>query len=189
MTCNLPAADMSTRAPLVLPTDPMLQLLTGAVFAESSTRWYGGEDHGEKEAIAWAILNMSHYATVKPAGRQRGYNSAFGDGTVLSAIRKAIVAYGAPRWNLVMNGTTLKPAASLDRLDPADREHLVLCLVVTNAISPSPTLPRSLATLGDRIPVQFNQANDSPPSRDRQERIGRLGRHTFYAFKQGREAE
>ena len=178
-----------SRSQLVLPTDPMLQLLTGAVFAESSTRWYGGEDHGEKEAIAWAILNMSHFATVKPPGRQRGYNSAFGDGTVLSAIRKAIVAFGGPRWNLVMNDTALKPATGLARLDPADHEHLALCLVVTNAIGPAPALPRTLASLANRIPVQFNQANDSPPSKDRQERIGRLGRHTFYAFKNGREAE
>lgn len=178
-----------TRAALVLPTDPMLQLLTGAVFAESSTRWYGGEHHDEKEAIAWAILNMSHYATVKPHGRSRGYNSAFGDGTVLSAIRKAIVAYEGPRWDLVMNATALKPVSDLNRLEPADHEHLALCLAVTNAISPAPALPRALVTLGDRIPVQFNQANDSPPSRDRQEKIGRLGRHTFYAFKPGREAE
>lgn len=167
----------------------MLQLLTGAVFAESSTRYYGGEDHGEKEAIAWAILNMSHYATVKPAGRTRGYNSAFGDGTVLSAIRKAIVAYEMPRWSLVMNGVTLKPGATLTRLDPADREHLVLVLAVINVISSAPPLPHALATLGNRIPVQFNQAKDSPPSKDRQERIGKLGRHTFYSFKAGREAE
>lgn len=178
-----------SRAQLTLPTDPMLQLLTGAVFAESSTRWYGGEDHGEKEAIAWAILHMSHFATVKPPGRARGYNSSFGDGTVLSAIRKAIVAFGGPRWSLVMNGNVLKPVASLARLEPADHEHLALCLVVTNAISPAPALPHALATLGNRIPVQFNQATNSPPSADRQERIGRLGRHTFYAFKEGREAE
>jgi len=79
-------------AKLDLPTDAMLQLLTGAVFAESSTGWYGGENHDEKAAIAWAILNMTHYATLKPPGSRRGYNSAFGDGTVLSAIRRAIVA-------------------------------------------------------------------------------------------------
>lgn len=174
---------------LALPTDPMLQLLTGAVFAESSTRWYGGENHEEKEAIAWSILHMSHFATVKPAGARRGYNSAFGDGTVLSAIRKAIVAYEGPRWQLVMSGTALKPQASLDKLKPDDREHLRLVLVVTNAIGAAPSLPHALATLGNRVPVQFNQANDAPPSKDRQEKIGRLGRHTFYAFKEGREAE
>lgn len=176
-------------ADLTLPSDPMLQLLSGAVFAESSTRWAGGENHDEKEAVAWSILNMSHFATVKPPGARRGYNAAFGDGTVLSAIRKAIVAYEGPRWQLVMNGVTLKPRSSLDRLQPADREHLRLVLIVTNAIGPAPTLPRAVASLGNRIPVQFNQANDAPPSRDRQEKIGRLGRHTFYAFKENREAE
>lgn len=174
---------------LILPSDPMLQLLSGAVFAESSTRWYGGEHHEEKEAIAWAILNMSHYATVKPPNARRGYNSAFGDGTVLAAIRRAIVAYEGARWQLVMNGVTLKQRAHLERLQPADREHLRLVLVVTGAMSPAPALPHALASLGNRIPVQFNQANDAPPSPDRQEKIGRLGRHTFYAFKPGREAE
>jgi hypothetical protein len=174
---------------LTLPTDPMLQLLSGAVFAESSTRWYGGENHEEKEAIAWAILNMSHFATVRPDGARRGYNSAFGDGTVLAAIRRAIVAYEGGRWTLVMNGVSLKPRSNLDRLDPADREHLRLVFVVTNAISPAARLPHALASLNNRIPVQFNQANDAPPSADRQEKIGRLGRHTFYAFKPGREAE
>ncbi len=177
------------KTPLVLPTDPMLQLLTGAVFAESSTRWFGGEDHDEKEAIAWSILNMSHYATVKPTGAKKGYNSAFGDGTVLAAIRKAIVAYEGPRWKLIMNGLFLKPAPTLDKLDPADREHLALTLVVTNLIGAMPQLPGQVASLGNRIPVQFNQANDSPPNKDRQERIGKLGRHTFYSFKPGREAE
>lgn len=176
-------------AKLDLPTDPMVQLLSGAVFAESSTRWFGGEDHDEKEAIAWAILHMSHFATLKPEGRSRGYNAAFGDGTVLSAIRKAIVAYQGPRWNLVMDGTALKPVGNLDRLEPADRDHLELVLVVTKAIGPAPILPHGVASLGNRVPVQFNQATDSPPSKDRQERIGKLGRHTFYAFKSGREAE
>src|SRR5689334_16084285 len=41
-----------------LPAGSAQQLLVGAVFAESSTRWWGGEDAAEKEAIAWTILNM-----------------------------------------------------------------------------------------------------------------------------------
>ncbi|MEZ4296782.1 MAG: hypothetical protein R3B70_17580 [Polyangiaceae bacterium] len=174
---------------LTLPTDPMLQILTGAVFAESSTRAFGGESHEEKEAIAWAILNMSHYATVKPERARRGYNTNFGDGTVLGAIRSSILAYESPRWRVVMNGLTLKPQRELSRLVPGDHEHLRLVLLVTNAIGPAPILPGALATLGNRIPVQFNQANDSPPNPARQEKIGRLARHTFYAFKVGREAE
>lgn len=175
-------------AKLDLPTDPMVQLLSGAVFAESSTRWFGGEDHDEKEAIAWAILHMSHFATLKPEGRSRGYNAAFGDGTVLSAIKKAIVAYEGPRWDLIMSGTALKPDSSLERLDPADREHLQLVVTVVAAIGPAPVLPHRLVTLENRIPLQFNQANNSPPS-PRTEKIGKLGKHTFYAFKAGREAE
>ena len=172
---------------LNLPTDPMLQLLVGAVFAESSTRWYGGENALEKEAIAWSILNMSHYATVTKG--THNYNRAFGDGTVLSAIRKAIVAYGSPRWNVVMDGNQLKPEASLNRLEPGDRDHLELVLQVVNAIGPAPRLPHPLASLENRIPVRFNQASNSPPSAQRQERIGKHGRHTFYAFKVGREAD
>jgi len=172
---------------LNLPTDPMLQLLTGAVFAESSTRWFGGENALEKEAIAWSILNMSHFATVTKG--THNYNRAFGDGTVLSAIRKAIVAYGGGRWDLVMNTNQLKPAATLERLDPADLDHLQLTVDVVNAIGAAPRLPHALASLEDRIPVQFNQASNSPPSAQRQEKIGRHGKHTFYAFKPGREAD
>lgn len=174
--------------PFSRPTDPMLQILTGAVFAESSTRYFGGENHEEKEAIAWAILHMSHYALVKPTGARRGYNSSFGDGTVLSAIKKAIVAYEGPRWDLIMSGTSLKPDSSLERLDPADREHLQLVVTVIASIGPAPVLPHPLVTLENRIPLQFNQANNAPPS-PRTEKIGKLGKHTFYAFKVGREAE
>ena len=164
-----------------VPTDPMLQLLTGAVFAESSTRWFGGEDAPDKEAIAWSILNMSHFATVRKG--THNYNRSFGDGTVLSAIRHAIVAYGSARWNLVMNGNQLKAEATLERLEPADVEHLRLTIEVVTAIGPAPRLPHALASLSARIPVQFNQATDSPPSAQRQEKIGRHGKHTFYAFK------
>ena len=170
-----------------LPTDPLLQLLPGAVFAESSTRWFGCEDALEKEAIAWAILNMSHYATVKKG--THNYNKAFGDGTVLAAIRKAIVAYESPRWNVVMSGNLLKPESALERLEPADRDHLRLVCEITTAIGAAPQLPHALASLGDRIPVQFNQAANSPPSKERQEKIGKHGKHTFYAFKIGREAD
>lgn len=176
-------------ADLTLPTDVTLQLLTAAVFAESSTRAFGGESHEEKEAIAWAILNMSHYATVKPARARRGYNGNFGDGTVLGAIRAAIDAYQGPRWRLVMNDLVLKPKADLLRLQPGDLDHLRLVLVVTNGIGPAPMPPRALASLGNREPVQFNQARDQPPNPQRQEKIGRFARHTFYAFKPGREAE
>jgi len=46
-----------------LPTDTKSQLLVGALFAESSTKFYGGgENPGEKTAIAQAIVNMAFYA-------------------------------------------------------------------------------------------------------------------------------
>jgi hypothetical protein len=60
---------------------------------------------------------------------------------------------------------------------------------VTTAIGAAPQLPHALASLGDRIPVQFNQASNSPPSAQRQEKIGKHGKHTFYAFIVGREAD
>lgn len=162
----------------------------GAVFAESSTRWYGGEDRDEKEAILWSILNMSHYAVHKPANKTRCYNQSFGNGSVLSAIQHAIVAYGSPRWNTIMDGNSLKSEETLaSKLTGDDREHLRLVAEVVVAAGPTPQLPKALATLGDRVPVQFNQATNSPPSRDRQEKIGKLGRHTFYAFKEGRTCD
>jgi hypothetical protein len=45
-----------------------------------------------------------------------------------------------------------------------------------------------LDELKGRIPVAFNKANNSPPSK-REEKIGRIGPTTFYGFKEGREVQ
>lgn len=172
-----------------LPTDARSQLLVGALFAESSTRNYGGgENPAEKTAIAQAIINMAFYAAQRTMNGTRCYNDSFGDGTILGAIRRAIVAYGQTRWNLVMSANQLKSKAELERvLTPDDVEHLRGCVVAVNQIG-NAAAPLSNNVFGRRIPLQFNQAANSPPS-PRTERIGREGAHTFYAFKIGRECQ
>ena len=169
------------------PTDAKRQLLAGALFAESSTKFYGGgEDAGEKTAIAQAIINMAFYAGQSKMGGKKCYNESFGDGSVLSAIKRAIVAYGKDRWNLVMSGDKLKSKADLEKvLNKFDVEHLKGCVEAVNALSSA--VPISNGTFG-RIPLQFNQATDSPPS-PRTEKIGKAGAHTFYAFIVGRECQ
>jgi len=88
----------------------------------------------------------------------------------LSAVEKAIVAYGKDRWNLVMASDKLKSKADLEKvLNSFDVEHLKGCVKAVNALSTS--VPISNGTFG-RLQLQFNQAKDSPPS-PRPERIGK----------------
>lgn len=170
-----------------LPTDAQKQILVGALFAESSTKFYGGgEDGGEKTAIAQAITNMAFYAAQGKMNGKKCYNSSYGDGTLLSAVKRAIVAYDKKQWNLVMSADRLKSKADLEKvLDQFGIEHLKGCVETVNALSS--VIPMSNSTFG-RIPLQFNQASNSPPS-PRTEKIGKAGAHTFYAFKSGRECQ
>lgn len=170
-----------------LPTDVKSQLLVGALFAESSTKFYGGgENPAEKTAIAQAIVNMAFYAGQSKMSGKKCYNSSYGDGTILSAVKRAIVAYGKDRWNLVMASDKLKSKADLEKvLNSFDVEHLKGCVEAVNALSSS--VPITNGSFG-RIPLQFNQAKDSPPS-TRTEKIGKEGAHTFYAFIDGRECQ
>lgn len=68
-------------------------------------------------------------------------------------------------------------------------DHLKRVAAVVTAIGTNPALPHVLARLQSRISVQFNRASRAPPSVDRQEKIGQLGRHAFYGFEYGRECE
>ena len=93
---------------LVLPSDLRAQLLVGVIFAESSTKFVGGENPGEKVAIGAAFVNCAYYAGVAKVGKQKCYNDSFGDGTLLGAIQSSSLAYNAPMWKKVMNGSRLK---------------------------------------------------------------------------------
>jgi hypothetical protein len=170
------------------PQDPNLQLLTGVIFAESASKFYGGgENAGEKEAIGKTFVNAAHYAATTEQDGKKCWNSSFGDGTILAAIQKLALAYNTATWNRVMNGSSLKPAAELAKLQPDDAEHLRLSVEAANTLSPL-IGPKAVNALAMKNPVAFNRAGDSPPSA-RMEKIGHLGAHTFYGFKQGRECQ
>lgn len=171
-----------------LPTPVDEQLLVGAVFAESSTKYYGGENSDEKICISLCVINMAYYARQKKSGGKTCYNSSYGDGTILSAIRKGFVAYGGTMWGKVMSGDRLKSKKDLEKALNADEvEHLRLSVNAVGANSIS-SAPLNFSGLNNRVPLQFNKAENSPPS-SRTEKVGKVGSHTFYGFKAGRECE
>lgn len=173
-----------------LPDDPTIELLVGVIYAESSTRFAGGEDADEKDAVGWTFVNITYYAKHKPEGKKRCYNADMGDGTLLSAVKRKSVAYNGPTWRQVMSGDALKPLATLvTSLDPFQKAHLELCVDAANAIGAHAEGPHELSTLANRVPVEFNRASDSPANPARGEKIGRIGSHSFYAFKEGRECD
>ena len=95
-----------------------------------------------------------------------------------------------------MNGNSLKSRAEFNKLSVSEKEHLSLSIASADRClkDGSALLPTGLATIGDadgKSPIAFNQAslsNPKPPSK-RMEAFGFAGRHTFYCFKPGREAE
>lgn len=166
-----------------LPTDANHQLLVGLVYAEASST--PGDDD-EKRGIAAAILNMAHYATYTEP-KKKCYNTSFGDGTVLSAIKKGSMAYNSPQWNKVMAGDALKAKADLENsLIPTEVRKLKACVESVAAVADG--VPPIADTKSSRNLLQFNQADNSPPS-PRQERVAKYGIHTFYAFIKGRECQ
>lgn len=164
-----------------LPTDSDEQLLVGMVFAEAS-----GAVADEIEAIVSCLVNCAHYATYQEA-QKKCYNDSFGDGTILSAIKKCSLAYGSAQWKRVMDGDALKTKADLEAsLIPSEVSKLKACCAGVATVCAG-SVPYS-DPASKRNLVQFNQAADSPPSK-RQEKVAKYGVHTFYAFKKGRECQ
>ncbi len=174
-----------------LPDDPTVELLVAVLYAESSSRSWGGcENADEKEAIGWTFVNIAHFASHIPEGKKRCYNSDMGVGTLLSAIKSKSLAYNSALWKQIMDGDALKPLAALSKtLQPSQQAHLELCVDAAVAIGSHPEGPHPLTTLGDRAPIEFNKARNSPGNPRRLERIGGLGAHSFYGFIAGRECE
>jgi hypothetical protein len=177
-----------------LPTDRNTQLLVGLIFAESSSKnWGGGDNEDEKIEMGLTVLNRSYYAKLR-APNGRNYNTRFGDGTVLGALQISgeFVAYGGNRWNQVMTGTSLKSKAELDRLQVFEKDHLRLSIDAANFCNNgNPPPPTGLATVGGipgQFPVAFNKANNQPPS-PRMVKFVHVGSHSFYSFVTGREAQ
>ena len=139
--------------------DANIEPLVGAIFAESSSEhWGGGENADEKQAIGSTIVNATYYAKTKQVAGKKCYNDTFGNGTILSAIQKIVLAYNGNQWIKVMNGNRLKSAAELAKLVPDDAQHLELSIEAANAIGALQG-PRSVGTLlGSKVPVGFNKA-------------------------------
>lgn len=167
-----------------LPSDADEMLLVGAIFSEATTGGNASDD--EKKAIGSCVVNMAFYAAMKSQGGKKCYNDSFGDGTILSAIKKAIKGYNTPRWKLVMDGDKLKSKADLDKLNAG--EIKILKAVVTAAGDVRKATPPVAGPGSTRFPLQFNQATDDPPS-NREEKLFKLASHTFYGFKDGRECQ
>lgn len=164
-----------------LPTDGDEQLLVGMVFAEAS-----GPVADEIEAIVSCLVNCAHYATYQETGK-KCYNDSFGDGTILSAIKNCSLAYGSAQWKRVMKGDVLKAKTDLEgSLIPSEVSKLKACCEGVSVVCAG-SVPYS-DPASKRNLIQFNQAADSPPSK-RQEKVGKYGAHTFYAFKNGRECQ
>jgi hypothetical protein len=171
-----------------LPANAVTQRLVGVIYAEASVG-NTANHQAEKQAIAHCFLNMAYFAGLKQPNGASCFNSSFGDGTVLKAIQKGSVAYGGPNWNEVMSGDLLKSKASLEQiLDAAKVAHLEKCVLAVTGM-PTGGGPFTMSVLGNRAPLQFNRAADAPPNPQRQQKIGVLSAHTFYAFKSGRECQ
>jgi hypothetical protein len=167
-----------------LPTDSDQQLLVGTTFAEASSN---PDVDDEKKGIVACMTNIAYYATYAD-GAKTCYNSSFGDGTVLAAIKKGSAAYGSPQWKRVMEGDALQSKAVLERtLIPSEIKKLKACVqsvTIVIGVSAPTADPKSNRNL-----LQFNRADDSPPNPNRQEKVARYAGHTFYAFKLGRECQ
>jgi hypothetical protein len=86
-----------------------------------------------------------------------------------------------------MDGDKLKTEAKITAiLQAADMTHFKACLTAA-ADAAKATAPAADPT-SKKIPVQFNQAADGPPS-GREEKIATYKPHTFYGFKAGRECD
>src|SRR5262249_19644838 len=150
-----------------LPETVERQLLVGVIYAESGTKAFSGEENpDEKLAIGWTFVNRAYYAKFKgPDGNKKCYNDDFGDGTVLSAIKKGSAAYNpvdkngnkvdnAP-WHDVMNGNRMK---SLDELveslkEPGKLEHFKQSVEAAHKIDPYTNKPKGLPKLNNPIPI------------------------------------
>ena len=194
-----PSTAKATSVAATLPALPSrrdAQLITGLIFAESSSRDWppgrGQENEQEKVQMGLTVLDRTFYSQKR--GPHGYWNGFFGDGTVLGALRVPgeFQAYHAERWNLVMRNNNLKSAAELNNLKFYEKEHLRLSVEAANFCTDgNPPPPTGLAGVGQPpglFPVAFNRAANSPPG-PRMFKFVRLGNHSFYAFKPGREAE
>jgi len=172
---------------IVRPANQNNQLLAGLMFAESTSSGFSKEDlEREKLMIGFCALNRCYYAPLSPENK-----ISFGDGTLLKAM-PGFKAYKKAQWQRVMDeNDMMKQKSDLVSLKPSEKRKLIDCIAaVDRSHELTIVIPYGLPLASDtgqrRYPVSMNQAIDDPPSY-RQERIGRICKHTFYAFKPGYE--
>ncbi|HKP05022.1 MAG TPA: hypothetical protein VJU77_16845 [Chthoniobacterales bacterium] len=73
-----------------LPSGEEPEAPTDAIFAESTDAASAGDYDKEKKCIGLALINAAYYATWKTHGGKTCYNSSFGDGSIIGAVRKTI---------------------------------------------------------------------------------------------------
>jgi LysM repeat protein len=171
---------------VVVPTDADTQLLAGVIFAEASPT---ASDQAEREAIGWSFVNSVQHTkqlcagiicpTLKPRQRKDQCTRDRRDlgETLPEAVRIGSLAVGGSRWNMVMSGNTMLPAATLCGLVSSERTALTRAITAAQAVNGGTATAPSY--------LRFNRAKDSPPS-PRMELAGNHEGHTFYRFKPDR---
>ncbi len=160
-----------------------LRQLVGVIFAESQTSGLGGDNLDEQEAIGLTFENRVYYRRMYPR-----YNGAFGNGTMISAIRTGSKAYDQPRWNLIMANNDLKYMYEIDSLlkTPGDRIHFNDAVNTSFRVNQE-SVPAVQMTLDSQVPpVAFNKSPSQTPPSTRMRYLGYLGCHNFYGFKDKR---
>jgi LysM repeat protein len=175
---------------MTVPASLETQQLAGVIFAEASPKVQAND---EREAIAWTFVNSVEHTKALCSGalkcpgaseagikKQCERDRASLGITILESIQSGSLAYGGPRWKMVMTGDVLLPVGNLCMLPSKDE-----VTAMARAIEAAEAVMSGTATRRDYL--RFNQASNSPPYPPRQERSGRHERHTFYRFKPGSE--
>jgi LysM repeat protein len=173
---------------LSLPSSPETQMLAGAIFAEASAK---AESNDEREAIGWAFVNSVRHVRALCSGelecpgmtdaglrKQCERDRASLGLTIAESIEHGSVAYGHDRWNMVMTGNVLLPAANLCLLTQDEVTAMARAIEAAEAVLGGTAAPRDY--------LRFNQSG-TPPYPPRQEQSGKHESHTFYRFKPGSE--
>lgn len=174
---------------ITVPTDPEIQLIAGVIFAEANAK---RESNDEREAIGSVFDNrVSHTQELcdgmiceqlseKARKTQCKIDDKDFGHTVQEAIQKGSVAYGKGRWNMVMDGDSMKPEGDLCALSSGEITALIRAIEAAETVMTGDG-PR------DQGFIAFNKAAASPPNPTRMEVAQSIGAHTFYRFKSGKE--
>jgi len=161
--------------------------LAGAIFLESSGKYYPrenpGEDDQEKQAIGITFLNRAYYAGIYP----KALGPMFGKGDLMDAIRKGSAVFinsDTTKISQVFNNDDIWANDLLKiKEDNPTREHWNLSVAAAlEVVQENVTSPIQFGGLNNKVPVFFNGINDSAPY-DKSELIRPIKNHNFYKFQ------